>query len=128
LPAWLTAEEVGAVLGADLTADLDPEKLEEAAAAAGDWVEGKRRDQFVYDDADPPVGTYTPGPAVIYGAALLAHRLYHRTKSPLGILGVTDVGASGILREDPDIARLLGIGKSRGFRFGGPTRVTEEVV
>lgn len=127
---WLDAEKVGAVLGADLAGPLDQDKLDEACDAARAYVEEKRPDLWVTDAmVDPPVSTYTPGAGVVYGAALFAHRLYHRTRSPLGVVGATSSESSGILREDPDIARLLGIGRSRGFRFGaGPTVTTEAVV
>lgn len=115
---WLDAEQVTGILG-DLANDLDGAALNACCDAARSFVEEKRGDLWVSDGADPPVLTYTPTPAVIHGAAMYAFRLYHRRNNPLGILGTTDVGPAGILREDPDIARLLGIGRSRGFRFGG---------
>lgn len=122
MASWLDAEKVGAVLGADLAGNLDQEKLDEQCDAAAGFVEDRRRDLFVSNDEDPPVVTFEPGPHVVWGAAMLAYRLYERTKSPLGILGTTDLGPAGILREDPDIARMLGIGRARRFRSGGARR------
>lgn len=128
MSTWLTAPVVVARLGDDLAGALDQTKLGAAADSAEEFVELKRPDLWVYTDAEPPVGTYTPGPSVVFGAALLAHRLYHRTSTPLGTRA-TDTEASGILRDDPDISRLLGIGRSRGMRFGaGPARTTETVI
>lgn len=123
---WLDSEKVVAVLGNDLAESLDQTKLQESCEATRDFVEGKRPDLWVTDaTVDPPVSTYEPGAGVTYGAALYAHRLYHRTRTPLGTQS-TDAGQSGILREDPDIARLLGIGRARRFRFGGAAPVTVE--
>jgi hypothetical protein len=124
---WLDAGLVVTILG-NVAADLDTPALEAACTASRSFVEEKRGDLWVSDGADPPVLTYTPTAGVVHGAALYAYRLYHRRNNPLGILGTTDVGPAGILREDPDIARLLGIGRSRGFRFGGAYTPPAEVV
>lgn len=126
MPTWLDAGQVTEILGGSLSGDLDAGALQEACDAARSFVEEKRADLWVSDGADPPALTYTPTAAVVHGAAMYAYRLYHRRKSPLGILGTTDVGPAGILREDPDIARLLGIGRSRRFRFGGARPLTSE--
>ena len=115
MPEWLDAAYVGEVLGADLVDQLDTVALEEACTGARGFVEDRRRDLF---ETIGEVASFMPGPSVRYGAALLAHRLYARRTSPLGVLGFTEDGYSGILREDPDIARLLGIGRNRRFWFG----------
>lgn len=127
MPTWLDAEQVTGILGGSLGDDLDAGALQLCCDAARSFVEENRADLWVSDGAEPPVSTYTPTAAVIHGAAMYAYRLYHRRKSPLGILGTTDVGPAGILRDDPDIARLLGIGRSRKFRFGGARPLTSEV-
>lgn len=119
MPSWLDADKVTAILGDSLADDLDLAALQECCDATRSFVEERRGDLWVSDGADPPTLTYTPTGAVVHGAAMYAYRLYHRRKSPLGILGTTDVGPAGILREDPDIARLLGIGRGRRFGFGG---------
>lgn len=120
---WLDGAKVSELLGS-LAVDLEETPLQSACDAARSFVEEKRGDLWVSDGGDPAVLTYTPTPAVVHGAALYAYRLYQRRNNPLGILGTTDVGPAGILREDPDIARLLGIGRARGFRFGAPRPVT----
>lgn len=119
---WLDAAKAAVLLGDDLASDIDMTALEEWCAATRSYVQGKRADLFVIDDTDPdnPVATYTPTPSVVAGAAMLAYRWYSRRKSPLGVLGFTDDGTSGILRDDPDIARQLGIGSQGRFVFGAP--------
>lgn len=127
---WLDAARVKAILGAELASDVDTDALEEAATAARSYVQGKRGDLIVIteDPDNPPdlLATFTPTGSVVYGAAMLAYRWYTRRKSPLGVLGFTDEGASGILRDDPDIARQLGIGSHGRFVFGAPADPVEE--
>ena len=114
------------MLGDSLAGPLDMSAMQAACDAARSFVEEERRDLWVSDGGDPPTLTYTPTVRVVHGAAMYAYRLYERRKSALGILGSTDLGPAGILREDPDIARLLGIGRARKFRFGGARRLDTE--
>jgi hypothetical protein len=126
---WLEPGTVTAVLGSGLSEQLDMTALGAVLPGVRDWVEGKRKDLNV-TAGDPPVTTFEPTPSVVLGAAMLAHRIYQRRTTPLGILGATEDGYTGIIREDPDIARLLGIGAAGRFVFGGynPTTTTEAVV
>lgn len=124
---WLDAPQATEILG-DLAGDLDQGVLQTCCNATRSFVEERRADLWVSGAGDPPALTYVPTASVVHGAAMYAYRLYHRRKSPLGILGTTDVGPAGILREDPDIARLLGIGRSRRFGFGGARRLDTEAV
>lgn len=55
---------------------------------------------------------------VMLGAIMLAWRFYQRRNSPLGVSGYQDFGTSPLLRHDPDIARLFGIGPEGAFVFG----------
>lgn len=129
MPTWLDAAQVTAILGDSLDDGvLDEAALQLCCDAARSFVEERRSDLWVSDGGDPAVLTYEPTVSVVHGAAMYAYRLYHRRKSPLGILGTTDVGPAGILREDPDIARLLGIGRGRRFGFGGARRLDTEAV
>lgn len=129
--SWLDADTVVGVLGDDIGAGLDLVALQAACDGARDFVEDKRPDLWVPGDplAEPPTeDTYTPPPRVIHGAALLAYRFYSRRSTPLGVLGFTEDGAAGIMRFDPDIQDLLGIGRARTFRFGGAPPVVETEV
>lgn len=127
---WLETSVVKAALGSSLSDDLDDGAMDMAAAAARRYVERKRADLFVTEeesgDPDETVQVFIADDDIVLGGCLLAYRWYSRRTHPLGILGYTDDGASGILRDDPDIARLLGIGvQSGGFVFGAPTIVEE---
>lgn len=96
-----------------------------AVDAACAWVERKRPDLNVpQPDPDPPV--YTPDAAVKLGTAMLANRWYARRASPLGVAGYSEFGTSELLRHDPDIAKLLGLGADGPFRFGAGVRLPEE--
>lgn len=122
---WLDADDVGDVVGADLAGEWDSTSMQAFADGARSYVEERRRDLFVPDGVDPDLLVFAPTPAVRVGAAMLAYRLYARRTAPLGVIGFTEDGAAGIMREDPDIARMLGIGRHRGFVFGGaPLAVT----
>jgi hypothetical protein len=83
--------------------------------AAREWVEGKRKDLFT--TTVPAI--FSPGPMVKLGTAMLANRLYARRTSPLGTSQNVEFGSSDFLRQDPDIARLLGIGIEGKPVFGG---------
>lgn len=91
---------------ADWTADV---------AAACEYVEGKRKDLF--STAVPPM--FVAGPMIKLGTAMLANRLYARRTSPLGASQNVEFGGSDFLRQDPDIAKLLGIGIEGKPVFGG---------
>lgn len=120
MPTWLEPEKVTAILGDALSEDLDSAALGEAVIAARDYVEARRRDLVVMveddDDPDVLVPTFTPTPAVTYGAAMLAYRWYDAR------------GRKGdeVLAEHPEIARQLGIGGHGAFVFGAPADPVEE--
>lgn len=92
-----------------------------AVSAARDYVEQHRSDLFVTTDGVP---VFVPGDAVKLGTAMLASRWYERRSAPLGAGEFTEFGSRPLLRHDPDIAKLLGLGtESSSFVFGaGPTR------
>lgn len=125
MSVWLTDTQALALIG-QASGDVDEDAFEGALEAACALVERKRPDLF--DTATPPV--FAPDAAVKLGTAMLAHRYYARRSSPLGAAQFTEFGAGTILRYDPDIGRLLGLGTEGGFVFGAaalPVEV-EEVV
>lgn len=122
---WLEPSTVKAVLGTAMSESVDAGPLAAVLPGVRAYVERRRSDLFVTDDEDPPVTTFEPTPDVVLGAAFLAWRLYARRKSPLGVVGATEDGYSGILREDPDIARLLGIAAGGRFVFGASKSAAE---
>lgn len=121
---WLTPTAVRQWSGQRQGDAADTAALQLACNAAASYVEGLRTELWTPGDplADPPVEpVFEPSPTVLLGAAMLAHRWYSRRGSPLGVLGYAELGASGILRYDPDIARLLMLGTEGGrFVFGAP--------
>lgn len=112
---WLT---VGLVLSwikdqdeADLGA-IDKPALQLACNAVSEYVETRRGEFFTN-------GQYGPSATVQLGAIMYAVRLYERRATVMGVAGFGDLGSSPILRQDPDIARLLGTDGESGFVFGG---------
>lgn len=106
--------------------ELDEGALTGAANAAAEYVEDIHPELYVdVLDADGVTvlsSTFTPTDQVRLGSAMLAHRWFARRSSPLGVAGYAELGSAGILRYDPDIARLLGIGSEGGrFVFGAPS-------
>ena len=84
-------------------------------AAAVSYVERVRKDLFTTDVT--PV--FVADAAIRLGTAMLANRLYARRTSPLGTSQNVEFGGSDFLRQDPDIAKLLGLGTEGPVVFGG---------
>lgn len=107
--AWLPQAQVLEQCG------VKPENVAEAASvdrrrkAAAAFVERRRRDLVVVDGETV---TFTATPDVVEGAIMLAARLHARKGSPTGIASYGEFGPAAVLRFDPDIERLLGIGRS----------------
>lgn len=123
MPTWLEPGTVTAVLGSSLSEQLDTDALTALLPGVRGWVEDQRKDLVTGDPA-----AFTPTPQVTLGAAMLAWRTYQRRTTPLGVIGATEDGYSGILREDPDIARFLGVAAAGRFVFGGYNPATAEPV
>lgn len=109
-PTTLTIQTEDDVVVAQVSLDLEP---------AG-----------TYFEPVPAVGagSYAPNDDVKLGAVMLAGRLFARRGTPLGVAGFSEFGGNAMLRHDPDIARLLGIGPHRAFVFGAPALPVEEEV
>jgi hypothetical protein len=54
-----------------------------------------------------------PGEKVMQGTLLYASRLHNRRRSPDGTVDMGELGTARIPSNDPDIERLLGIGRWR---------------
>lgn len=107
--AWLPAEDVKAALGRGLV-EGSPQDLEDARVAAAAYVERYRPDLVWLDadKADVPTDVWL-------GAVLMTNRLLARRGSPTGVAEFGEFGPASVLRTDPDVERLLGIG-----RYGRP--------
>lgn len=104
---WLPVEDVaGPGYQGDPAADVD---LEAARAGAASYVERVR------PDLDWVAG---PSDDVKLGALILARRFYARKGSPMGVATFAEFGAAQIVRLDPDVERLLGLGRHAKPRIG----------
>lgn len=109
----LTPADVASDMG--LTDVSGNDALTSATAAAVAFVERQRADLHTGQAGTPFAATKD----IEHGTAMLAARLYERRGSLLGVAPSAGYEAAGqILRYDPDIEQLLGIGKSRPFGFG----------
>lgn len=111
LPIAAVLEQTGVKAGSADEAGVDRRRVATAA-----FVERHRRDLAGVDLDGTP--TFTPTPDVVEGAILLAARLHARKGSPTGIASYGEFGPAAVLRFDPDIDRLLGIGRSVGPVIG----------
>lgn len=109
---WLSAAQAAAMMQASVGPNDADWNAAHAASVA--YVESKRKDLLVGTPA-----VFTPGADVIWGTALLINRQYARRTSPLGTSQNVEFGGSDFLRDDPDIARFLGIGREGKPVFGG---------
>lgn len=116
MPGWLTATEVAAHADVAGTPADPGVSLTNACAAAEAFVERVRKD--LSWPATGEAGDFTPPKDVKLGALMLAWRWYQRRNTPLGMIVSPTGDPIEMLRDDPDIARLIGLGSSGGFRFG----------
>lgn len=113
---WLPAQLVTAQLGGGITPeDVEPDRLAVAA-----WVAGERPDLPWSDYTAPDVAEPVSPPAdVLRGVLLLAARLYARRSSPTGVVTGYEGAVAELLRQDPDVERMVGIGRARKPTPGG---------
>lgn len=123
MPGWCTA--AGVVAHVDVKGvTASTVALVNACAAAEAWVEGTARRDLPWStpvDGHP----YVPPADVKLGAFMLAWRWYQRRAAPLGVVTGPSGDPAEMLRNDPDIARLLGVGGSGRFVFGAGVITTE---
>jgi hypothetical protein len=121
---WLDPSE--AALLADIAGSVaDDEDWVGAVTASREYVEEKRPELFT---GTPPVFVAGAKTGLIkLGTALLSNRWYTRMRSPLGASQNVEFGGSDFLRQDPDVAKMLGIGIAGRFVFGAAGYVKAEV-
>ena len=93
---------------------VDDERLQVALDAAVAFVERVRRAAFNFD-GDIDSALPDPTADLRLGTLRLAIRWDIRRRSPDALIQMAELGASRVPSFDPDIDRLLGIG-----RFAGP--------
>lgn len=100
----ITQADVEGYLGVPPAGAPDQLAMTRAADAVSAWCQ---RHGLVAVD---PVPSEVDGDVGL-GAIMLAARWYGRRSSVNGIAGFGDVGVAYVMRNDPDVAALLGIGK-----------------
>jgi hypothetical protein len=93
----------------------DDDRLTTVLDAAVSFVEGVRP-EFNFD-ADPLSESPAPTADLVLGTIRLAGRWHTRRRSPDALIQMAELGAARIPSFDPDIDRLLGIGKYTPPRF-----------
>lgn len=119
--SWLPADQALAWLQVEATDTGRAGVVELCRAAAAAWCEEQRRDLFadVVVETVNPDGTTTityaappaPSDSVVMAGVLATARLYARRSSPAGLASYGEFGAAEVLRLDPDVSRLLGVGR-----------------
>lgn len=104
--SWLPLAGVLDHVGVDDGSDK-ADAVERARSAAAAYVERMRPDLWTTVDDEP---IYSATDDIIEAAILYTARLYSRKGSPAGVVSFGDVGAT-LPRLDPDIERLLGVGR-----------------
>lgn len=114
---WLPAATVQAWLQVDAGDAARVGVVETCRNAAASWCEEQRPDLFADVVTTNPDGTTTTTPApapsdsVVMAGVLASARLYARRSSPAGLASYGEFGAAEVLRLDPDVSRLLGVGR-----------------
>lgn len=117
MPGWLDLEDLKTEMDIDPSDTRDDARLETALAAAEAFVERVRRGEFNFDQ-DPESDLPAPTADVRLGTLMLASRLNTRRRSPDGMVSMSEQGTASVVANDPDIARLLRIGRHARARVG----------
>jgi len=98
--------------------DDDNVRLQQVLDAAVAFVERVRSGDYNFA-GDPDSELPDPGKdaQLVLGTLRLARRWHERRRSPDGLVDMGELGSSRIPSVDPDIERLLGIGRFRGPVF-----------
>lgn len=93
----------------EITDDRDDTELQTMLGAAVGYVERVRAD-VTFDDGS---GTGDVPDDLHLGTIRLAGRWHTRRRSPDGLVSMAELGSARVPAFDPDIERLLGIGRYR---------------
>ena len=95
----------------------DDDRLQTVLDASVSFVERVRGDDFNFGG---DLGSDLPDPSadLILGTLRLASRWHTRRRSPDALIQMAEMGASRVPSFDPDIERLLGIGRHSPWRVG----------
>lgn len=100
-----------------VTDTRDDVALASVLVTAVAYVEEARAGEFNFA-ADPDSLLPAPGPALVLGTVRLAGRWFNRRRSPDGLIDMGELGTTRVPSVDPDIERMLGIGRWRAPMVG----------
>lgn len=122
MPGWVTLDELvndlelpDAETAADLT-EADQQRYARRLNAAVEFVERIHKGRFNFD-GNPQSTAPLPGEGLKLGTLMLARRWNTRRRSPEGLVTFGE-GASRISFDDPDLNRLLRVGRHAIPRVG----------
>lgn len=99
-----------------ITDNTDDDRLESIVSAVNRVVRCWPASEAAV--ADPVAENWDAAPDVVEGATMLAARLWRRKGSPAGVEAMGSLGATYVMRNDPDIALLLQLGPYAGPQVG----------
>lgn len=105
--SWLPLADVLAHVGVAATSG-NADDVDRARLAATAYVERLRPDLL---DTTVTPAVFRATPDVAEGALLVAARLHARKGSPAGLASYGEFGPAAVLRFDPDVERLLSLGR-----------------
>lgn len=94
-----------------ITDDRDDDRLQTVLDAAVDFVEDVHEGRYAFGDQLSALPAVPP--RMRLGTLRLAGRLHLRRRSPDGLVSNGDLGVARIATSDPDLERLLKIGRFR---------------
>lgn len=97
--------------------DRDDVALAQVLAVATAFVEQVRGGEFNFAADEDSTLPY-PSPQLQLGTLRLAGRWFNRRRSPDGLIDMGELGATRVPSVDPDIERMLGIGRFRAPMVG----------
>lgn len=120
---WLPASRVLAWLQLTELAGTSPEDdrvttAEDCRRAAADHLETQRRDLWTQPTLEDGEPAFDATEGVVTAGVLVAARLFARRSSPAGLASYGEFGAAEVLRLDPDVARMAGLGRNAYPRLG----------
>lgn len=115
MPGWVTLDELKSEMNIPDTDD--DESLTRMLDAAVAFVERVRKGQFNFT-ADALSDVPEPTADLKLGTLMLARRWKIRGRSPDGLVAMAELGSARVSSFDPDIDRLLRIGRHAKARVG----------
>lgn len=99
-----------------ITDTTDDERITAVVAAVNARVRTWPCSEASANVTEPEAAEWTAN--VVEGATMLAGRLFRRRESPAGVAAFGELGPVYVMRNDPDVAMLLGLGSWGKPRIG----------